>query len=153
MFRTGLSLYLAVMTLAGPWLCCCSAARAANRQPAVPFASADADADDELPACCRQRHAGRHDQAPADRPHRGDPAGPGCPCSKDPNRAAPALDSESDRQFRPAPAAPNPIDAALALPALLAVPADGVAPVPRERQALPFLTVDDLLRAMHLLRC
>jgi hypothetical protein len=151
MLRAGLSIYLAVMTLAAPWLCCCTAARASACKPAASAASADAD--DSLPACCRHRHAGRHEQAPADRPHRDGPGGPGCPCGKDPNRTAPALDSESARQLRPAPAAPNPTDAVPPLPTPLTAPADGVAPVPRERRALPFLTADDLLRVLHLLRC
>jgi hypothetical protein len=153
MFRTGISIYLAIMTLAGPWLCCCSAAHLANAKPAAPAAATGTDADDEVSPCCRHRHASRPERAPGERPHRGGPVGPGCPCEKDPNRTAPALDTESARQLRPAPEAPNPSDALPPLPTLLTASADGVAPVPRERQALPFLTADHLLRVLHLLRC
>jgi hypothetical protein len=153
MFRTGISIYLAIMTLAGPWLCCCSAAHLANPKPVAPTASTGSGADDELPACCRHRHAARPEQTPGDHPHRGGPAGPRCPCGKDPNRTAPALDTESARQLRPTPAALSPTDVVALLPALHTAPAEGIAPVPRERRALPFLTADDLLRVLHLLRC
>jgi hypothetical protein len=149
MFRAGLSIYLAVMTLAGPWLCCCSAARvAANSAPAA--APARPDADEDLPPCCRRHHASRPAQPTRERPHRD---GPECPCSKDPSRTAPAPDAESARLLRPATATLNPVDVPAVLPAVLTPAAEGLAPLPRERQPMPFWTAHDLLRTLHLLRC
>jgi hypothetical protein len=149
MLRTGISIYLAVMTLAGPWLCCCSAARV-TAKPAPSTASSRPDADEDLPPCCRRPHAPRPAQPAGDRPHRD---GPKCPCSKDPSRTAPATDAESVRLLRPSTATLNPVDVLAVLPAVLTPAAEGLAPVPRERQAPPFWTAHDLLRTLHLLRC
>jgi hypothetical protein len=148
MFRAGLSIYLAVMTLVGPWLCCCSAARVAGNP--APTAAAPADADEDLAPCCRRHHATRPVQPAGQRPHRD---GPECPCSKDPSRTAIAPDAESARLLRPATATLNPVDVPAVLPAASTPGADGLAPVPRERQPMPFWTAHDLLRILHLLRC
>jgi hypothetical protein len=149
MFRTGLSIYLAVMTLAGPWLCCCSAARVAGN-PTPAAASVPSDADEDLPPCCRHHQAKRPCQPDRQRPHHD---GPECPCSKDISRTAVAPDAESARLLWPDATATPLADELAVLPATLTPAADGLAPVPRERRALPFWTAHDLLRTLHLLRC
>jgi hypothetical protein len=152
MIRSGLSVYLAFATLAGPWLCCCTAARAtASLLHSVPQTTAPRE--DDRPACCRHHSARRHQQTRTEQPQRESRGKPGCPCGQDPGRTVVALDTESARQLQPAPAAPNPNDVLSLTADLHALPANGMAPVPRERCAPPFVSTSDLLRAMHLLRC
>lgn len=147
MYRGALAAYLAFVTVAGPWLCCCSAARATTH-----LKPTKQRADEAQPACCRHHTAKAPVQAPRERSHRDGPDS-GCPCGNDLNRATATLDHKSEQSNQSAPAARNLLDSASLPPSLLALAAEGIAPVPRERQALPFLTAYDLLRVMHLLRC
>jgi hypothetical protein len=150
MFRTGISIYLAVMTLVGPLVCCCTTARGAvDRKMDSPATSAKSVADDDVPACCRHRHATQRKQPAGHRSHREGP----CPCSKDPNRTLAAPDTESARLIRPAPAAVSFADSPILLPFVLTEAADGVAAVARESKIVSFWIAHDLLRTLHLLRC
>jgi hypothetical protein len=150
MFRIAMSIYLAVMTLVGPWLCCCSVARGAvDRNGESPAASASSVADDGVPACCRHRHATQRKQPVGHRSHREGP----CPCGKDPNRTAAAPDPESARLLRPAAATASPSDSPILLPFVLTRAADGVAAVARGPKIVSFWIAHDLLRTLHLLRC
>jgi hypothetical protein len=151
MFRTGLSIYLALVTLAGPWLCCCTAARATTSllrsTPASP-----AKPEAECPSCCRHHVTVPHQPA-KESPRHDRPARQPCPCGQDSNRTAVALDTESARHLQPVPAVANPTD----VPCLLVtevVPAEA-APglIDGAQSALPFLSTAELLRAFHLLRC
>lgn len=152
MFRVGLSIYLALVTLAGPWLCCCTAARATAGLLRSPAGQPEQPKDDR-PACCCHHDAQRPTQPAPERPARENSGRRDCPCGRDPNRVVFALDAESARHLQPAPVAPKPVDL-LAVPVTcFTTPADCLAPVPRERRGLPFLTASDLLRLLHVLRC
>jgi hypothetical protein len=152
MFRIGLAIYLMLVTLVGPWLCCCTAARVTVGLLRS-TAARPAAADDTRPACCRHHSAERPQVAADENSHRESPRKPGCPCGQDLNRTVSGLETESARQLQLAPAVPNPTDIVTLPNAILATSAEGSALAPRERRALPFWSASDLLRVLHLLRC
>jgi hypothetical protein len=150
MLRIALAAYLSAVTLAGPWLCCCTGLRVlASLLPGLTTA-AEQEAG-KLPACC-QHHVSSKTAVPEPGEQ---PPDPDCPCHKHQERVAavpPAQATPADGLARD--------DAAAGGWMLVAVPvaAGWVASCGGHRDSdlqvdLPFLSAQDLLRAHHLMRC
>jgi hypothetical protein len=151
MFRTTLSIYLALVTLAGPWLCCCTAARAtasllhSERDPVAPR-------QNDRPACC-QHHTVRHQSATGQQSQPDKSAPRRCPCGHDSNRAVIALDTESARQLQPVPAIASPINV---LPLSIAGcmdADDNSLSIAHRLHAGDGLSTTERLHVLQLLRC
>ena len=144
--RIGLSVYLMLVTLAGPWLCCCQLPRLSARFVAM-MRNDQAKPAGNNHSCCQHRVPVKDSQSPAN------PGDPSCPCQGT-RLETPALvlESEGARQldrdlnsqvvdllggdFLPGTVA---LSAALNLVFSTASP--------------PFFTGRDILSALHILRC
>jgi hypothetical protein len=147
MFRVAVATYLMLVQFAGPLLCCCSTPRAAPSAAQAPAAQPSPSGH----SCCGS-HATK-----ADRQHA--PAGPqpcerrDCPCQQGSDRLAvlPAQAAEAVKQLQQRDVAP-----VLLAPSALSVdgcPLPGALQASEAPRAFPFLTADDILRALHILRC
>jgi hypothetical protein len=148
MFRVVVAAYMVFVMAAGPLLCCCTTARLAA---SLCRSTATEDAGSAAGHCCCH-----HPQVP-----RGEPEGPQppdrprCPCQEDPSGAKVVLapTSEVAQQLQQRHLAHGPLRALTCL-AVDGCPLGGcTAPACRESPALPFLTRDHILRALHILRC
>jgi len=157
MARFGLCFYLALLTLAEPCVCCCSAAR---------FAALFGGAvqTGHSPASCRKHgRCSRHERArqTSRYAHNKSPGQPGeqhrtpCPCRQ--HRADSAallsLDTETAQALQRRHSTPG-------LGESLVGPVSRLAWLPKEDglafgvpRVLPFLTCQDILNSMHKLRC
>ena len=142
---------LMIVQLAGPLLCCCMTPR-----PAVSALHRSAAGPEVLPAsdhsCC-DHHTSKDDRQTPNAPQ--SPDRPGCPCKQDTAQTAGALatDSDSVKQVQLRQLPQDLAVAPSALPADVASSSVGICAAPRERQALPFLSADDILNVLHILRC
>lgn len=146
MSRIAVVAYLMVATVVGPWACCCSPARLAFLDP-TPRALATA-----APSCCHSAQQPSN-QAPTESPEKRQPVRPGCPCQGESlSSISLTVSTEVSRLIGPeltvwiadlasGPAVSNIL---LTLPGL-ALSGAGA--------HLPFLTTDDLLNVLHMLRC
>jgi hypothetical protein len=146
MFRVAATACMMLAQLAGPLLCCCSTSRAAAAVPARTEKPAPA-----ARSCCGERpeapepQKAPEEQQPARLPH--------CPCQQALAQTAGLRSQENEaaqrlQDDRPCPdhlAPPMTSDVRRLLDLAL-----GATP---NRTALPFLTADDLLRVLHILRC
>ncbi len=152
MVRIGLSLYLMLAAAAGPWFCCCTTERLAAlfASPAKRTSQA---------GCCGDHQANKGPQkhrTPEQRPGDQDrPGRPSCPCQEDGSRqvtlAAP--DSEAAKQLQSRYSLQGLVEL---MPLALTAPclsAEGDPPTSGEGVRLPFLSSQDILRALHILRC
>ena len=145
MFRVAVATVLMLLQLAGPLACCCVSGHltATLSRSSDTLGSHKAKA---TPSCCGHRAPAEQNQpAPAD--HRPNER-PSCPCCEHSSKVAivPADTEAPQLQLNPLSSA-LPADTADRLPAL-----------PDYRSAaehvlLPFVTADDLLRSLHILRC
>lgn len=155
MFRIAVATYLMAVTLAGPWLCCCTTTRLAALLPAPPPGERPSSSP---PRGCCGHHPTSGDQgrAPGKAPERSKhPGGPGCPCQHDLSRTALPFAPESDSVKYLAQRHPS-LDVPAFLPLLKADPGllcGGCSLTPPDGPALPFLTTEDLLDVLHILRC
>jgi hypothetical protein len=149
MVRLGLVTYLALVTVAGPWLCCCTTARliASLEKPC--------HKDEEHPLaranCCRRPSTPQRDRSPRDEQQ---PGSPQCPCKQGQSEVVlsiPELNGDtlqqlllfpSESTFLPLPAGGRPI-----------LPFSGIRPLPGDSWPLPFLSAEDILFSLHMLRC
>jgi hypothetical protein len=147
MLRVGLSLYLALAVVAAPLGCCCQTARlvAALLGPGQEHAAGK-------PACCCQDGA-RHDQRPCD--ERKDGNSPTCPCGEQgcSFAALMASGSEGTDLFKLSHAVPSFTDLTLLHGAESSHQLRQAPGLARESVASHFLTPDELLRTLHILRC
>jgi hypothetical protein len=133
MLRLGVVIWLIGVTVAGPWLCCCTAMRRAANL----FASRPAEAArPEVAACCRHHDPGEEARAPS----------PGCPCKKGADRDMVASVSAADR------IAPDSLAPVALLPASGGVLSSPEL-TPTRQAALPFWPSGDLIHLCHHLRC
>ena len=149
MVRLGLVTYLVLATLAGPWLCCCTATHLGGRLNALP---GRAETSPAASRCCGH-HAGGHQhqehrkKAPQER------HSPDCPCRQDSSQAVALAESESVKQLQ-ARQFCDDLERTLILPGAEACLDLGkVAQRPEDGQVLPFLTAQDVLFGLHILRC
>jgi hypothetical protein len=146
MVRRGVVICLVGVLLAGPWACCCTAARLVASLRTASSAAVGAPTQQECPPCCRH-HAGREpgDASPCCPAPAHHPDSPGCPCK------------HADRETAVAPVTDKAGAGVLqpTLGPLLALPGETVALVvsPAAAVTLPFWTAGDLIRHCHLLRC
>ncbi len=151
MLRIGLTLYLMFVMLAGPALCCCVAERLV-----ADFASPAKQ--DELPSCaCRHQSTGdgQH-RSPEQRPDKKDHSDrSSCPCQQHGPRQTPlaSLDSGSAKQLQARQAFEGPVELPAILPTTLCVLSHGSRLASKEGEPFPFWTAQDILRALHILRC
>jgi hypothetical protein len=151
MFRAAVMTCLMLVQLAGPLLCCCTTSRAA----ASPGPASPAQPDRPLGgkhSCCGG-HAG--DTSPRPAPESPKPADDrrDCPCPQSPARTAAVLSAFSEVTEQLQERQPHRAHLVLL----------SVTPAARtdHRSFLPpgecpssfFLTADDILRALHILRC
>ncbi len=144
MLRRGVVICLIGVLAAGPWVCCCTAARLSSCLTASPAAVPGPPAQPDLPPCCQHERTTPATCPCCPAPDQ-QPQGPGCPCKHDTDRTTLAT----------APAAAKTVEAQLAplVPAALSCRAVGPAVAPTPCLALPFWTSGDLLCRCHLLRC
>jgi hypothetical protein len=146
MTRVVVAAYLMFAQLAGPLLCCCTLLRAG---PPAAATRASGPAPSQCPCCCDHEPS----PAPEDAPARPQPTERrDCPCQQGPSRT-PFL-SDQPEPLKPLLERPEGL-IYLAPPALFSACCVGQAAFlsPPEGMALPFLSADDLLRALHILRC
>jgi len=151
MIRLAVALYLMVVTAAGPWLCCCTFTRLASR--AVPEPSSHKSPPPPQPcSCCQHPHQQESPDPAEQTPHR--PLSPDCPCKQGATCEAQALPQA------PRESLDNPLRASgwtdwqsvFQQPSVFALPAPWPVPV-GDRSVVPFLSADDLLHLLHILRC
>ena len=140
MIRIGLSLYLALVMLAGPWFCCCTTLRLLNALVPTPE-------EESAPpcSCCQNHQETSHDQ------QKDVPEEPTCSCHDEHFNWA--LISASRSLL---PMMMEPTDKPGENPYLFSVPIGSLPLVSSARQdppILPFVTTDDLLHHLHILRC
>ena len=150
MARTVLAIYLALHTLIGPWLCCCSLTSFAV--PSSAAAGSGAERLSKTHSCCQSKgelsQPGNKGESGTPTPSRPHP----CPCQKNHADLASLLPTSTpaeevllQRGFHGWP---------MAVFSLGTIPAAGHGLIARfDGNALPFLTADDLLRMHHVLRC
>jgi hypothetical protein len=139
MVRIGLSLYLMIAAAASPCFCCCTGERLAAL-----FAFPTRQAAHCGCCGCHQPATGHQDQ----------PGRPSCPCQQDGQQRLflASLDSDFVEQAQAHPVIP-PADLPAGALTALPVSPQGDALVTTVGRALPFVTSQDILRALHILRC
>ncbi len=147
MFRIGLSVYLMLVTLAGPWLCCCQLPRLSARFVAM-MRNDKAKPAGNNHSCCQHRVPVKDSQPPAK------PGDPSCPCQGT-RQEAPALvllESDGARQ----------LDRDLNAQAVDLLGCDSLSGnvmpsftlmLTSSTRSSPVLTGRDILSALHILRC
>lgn len=151
MARIGLSLYLMLAALAGPCFCCCSAERlTALFAPPMKQAS--------CARCCgnHQYTTGyQHRRTPEQRPGNEQPNRPSCPCQEHGRQQVPlvSVDSELAKHLQFRYSTQGPAVLLLAALASLSSIADCDPEKSGENGLLPFLSAQDILCALHILRC
>ncbi len=151
MLRIAVATYLMLVTVAGPWLCCCSPARlsALFSKPSTETSSAPA-----RPPCCSHHADPCPENDPGSTPAQPQPTRAPCPCQDRPDGSAlvsPPLSEETRQILADDSEAPGDL---FSLPAFHHELVLGFRlPVARAPDALPFLTTDDILHALHILRC
>jgi hypothetical protein len=151
MFRIAVVTYLMVAQVAGSLVCCCTVRPRATSPARAADAPAQQPAPD-LPACCRKHLAQEQRHLPQDRPGKPQPGRPGCPCRQQaPGNAAVFFGSEAtqhlQRDLSQGPVAVLPFLTDSCHSAAASSLGLG------EAHALPFLTADDILDRLHILRC
>lgn len=152
MVRIGLTLYLMLATVAGPWLCCCTAGdfpAPLSRKPSAPSAP--------RPCCGHEKSPSGHsaldeEQAPG-RPVPAAPHGP-CPCKEGRQSLSAAVPPEASPggESGGPMAGLYPFEAGAFLVSWSTDPGDkGVGS--GEPTTFPFSSCRDILRALHVLRC
>jgi hypothetical protein len=142
--RIGLSVYLMLATLTGPWLCCCQLPRMSARFAAL-LRNEQAKPAENPPSCCQHRVPVKDSQP------RNPPKAPSCPC-QDNRSALVLLESDGTRQLQRD-------SNAQALDLLdYDFLSGGVLPSvglmrPSSPESPPVLTGRDILSSLHILRC
>ena len=151
MVRVVFTTYLMFMTLAGPWLCCCKTV-----PTAAPCSCADSSCAQRQTSthsgCCGEHKHGESDRhAPSEAP--GIPRTPPCPCQDDPTRTAVVSPtSDMSEQLQRGTLSQELTGFACPLFAERTQAVD-VASALGDRQPLPFVSGQDLLHLLHILRC
>ncbi len=147
MLRIAVATYLMLVTTAGPLFCCCMPTRlAAMVSPPMTGAPVSVGCHD----CCGRPAKSPDRQTPVDDSEAPQPAQPGCPCQGPACSVALLFTSESNKLSA------LPLDSLACLPPVpsldLVFPSCS-GPSVGTRRAHPFLTADDILHVLHMLRC
>lgn len=151
--RLILAMLVALVQVAGPWLCCCGPARLFAAAPA-PVVATTAQAGPEPEPACPHCKAAKQQASPAPAKHAPCPDNrtpDRCPCGGVAYQQAPAVvsDTGSDLRFEPSTTVATFLTVAELLPPCL--PAD--VGVTGGLSDLPFLTAEHRLFSHHALRC
>ncbi len=156
MFRVVVATYLMFAGLAGPWLCCCANMRLAGHSSQT-AAGCMAEVTPAGHGCCHHHQpTGQNRQPAGNKPEAPQtPDQPGCPCQESPSvtTAANTPDFEVVKQFRQRLPSHGLTDLLASLAADHSPFAGRIPGVSCDQAALPFLTSDDILRTLHILRC
>jgi hypothetical protein len=157
MVRIGLTMYLVLATVAGPAFCCCVPVRIADLLALGLSGPGQSAAATPQRTCCH--HAPRstpHDGNNPSRDHEkpGCPDSPNCPC-KQPGSGVALLGQDSDPldQTRVRNLTEGPVAVVATTPPTCLLGLRPDLPGYREGTALPFLTGQDYLTALHILLC
>lgn len=147
MFRIGLSVYLMLVTLAGQSLCCCQLSRLSA--PFTTWMRNDkTKAANSNHSCCRHGAPVKDSQRPAPSD------GPSCPCQGTcaQTPALTLLEAEGARQLdRDQNAQVALLLDGVSLPTLVMPSADLI--LTSSTLSSPFVTEQDILFSLHILRC
>jgi hypothetical protein len=155
MVRVGVCIYLMLTTLAGPGLCCCTVMRSAREVAPALRAERRPPASPSHRGCCCHRDTATPNEPLPDRgvPKPGSPGRP-CPCRQGQSNPVPLPTPSS--QLAPeslAAHASQPLPGpAPALPAAGLLSGEGLCTLGTAHD-LPFLTAQDVLHTLHILRC
>lgn len=153
--RTGLAVLIAVVQVAGSWLCCCGPDRLfAVRSAAVPAHCDEPAVASAAPASCphckQSGAASKPAPAKPGQPRKHPPLPDQCPCGGMKIEAVPVAVAVTAEQVLSGPALPAPFPADVAAPltltASMGVTLEGVS-------ELPFLPTEDRLFVHHALLC
>jgi hypothetical protein len=153
MARIAVATYLMLVMLAGPCVSCCTTTRLTALLPGPPGGLRPGSVQAGH-GCCHG-HTGRRGGIAAGTlgmPRR--PDRPECPCQEGPTWTAVALSREgASEQLQRRQSVEQVPDAHTLLPADHCLVAGTGSLAPRQRDAHPFLSAEDLLHALHHLRC
>jgi hypothetical protein len=150
--RISLAIYLSLVTLAGPWFCCCIVLRVfAHLMPQAQTAQRDPATGS---SCCPHSHPTKVVPSPLPDKPSDKPFNPECPCHRHQERVAavPPAHAEaqaampSDLVFLGFVIAPD-------LAAEYALLGQHSTPLSGAWNLLPFLSAVDLRCALHIMRC
>jgi hypothetical protein len=153
MARIGLTLYLMLATVAGPWLCCCTAGQ-------LPVSFSPTTPEPSVPhTCCgcgaapSGEPAANDEQAPDNPSPPAAPDGP-CPCRKGLQKLSPLAKPVRSPGVEPGGSFESlyPFEAGTFFTVSSLDPRDQ-GRVPGEPITFPFYGPRDILRALHILRC
>lgn len=147
MFRIGLSVYLMLATLAGPWLYCCQLPRLGARLVAL-LRYEKANSAESIPSCCQHRLPVKDSQP------RNHPDTPSCPCqgSHQEQQALLLVEADGTRQLdRDANTQAVDLVGCDCL-SEVAISSVGLMLIPSS-QSSAVLTGRDILSSLHILRC
>jgi hypothetical protein len=151
MFRIAVATYLMMAQAAGSLLCCCTASRLAAL-PSLPAAATAGQSAPNLPTCCHKTSAGER-RLPQKSPGKPQPGRPGCPCQQDdPGKSAITLGTEAGKHLQQRPLSHAPVGVLSCFVPDCPLLTAG-SPRFHGTSVLPFLTTDDILHALHILRC
>lgn len=147
MIRIGLATYLAFATVAGPWFCCCSATRLAYELGQLTRSSASrGHSCSQRSGCCHCRNAGKEndDELP--------PKPRSCPCQdKNGAKVAPASGFDFVKWVRLSVG--ESAGGSVILVPTLRAPLLSILQDHISVSTQPFLTAQDMLRALHNYLC
>ncbi len=146
MFRIGLSVYLMLATLAGPWLFCCQLPRLGARF--VALLRYDKAKSASIPSCCQHRMPVKDSQP------RNHPDAPSCPCQGSrPEQPALLLVESGETRQLDRDSNPQAVDLlGCAYPSEIVIPSVGLMLTPSSLSS-GVLSGRDILSALHILRC
>ena len=155
MLRIGLVSYLILTTLAGPALCCCTTTHLLA-SVAPPVKAERSQPIHQGHGCCHDDQATQdeHGNVPESRSGKPQqPRRPSCPCKEYRFEALVLAShhSEFTKQIQLTPQGLVEMVSSLPTAALLSV--KEITQVPRECMIFPFLTAQDILRALQTFRC
>ena len=154
MVRIALSLYLMASAAAGPWLCCCTVQRVVAL-----FTPPAKNAPSDSGGCCARKQPGSDHQKNDTPAHRsGDreqPGHPSCPCQDEGSHpvSVASLDSESVQQLQLRYSSEVSLLFLSVTPMLPGLTAARAGQACRDGVTMPFLSAQDILYTLHMLRC
>jgi hypothetical protein len=144
LLRIGLSVYLMLATLVGPWLCCCQPPRLSARFVAL-LRNEEAKSAENHHSCC-QHQAPVNDSQPTNTPK-----APSCPCQGNrPALVTPVSDGTRQLHRDSNAQAVDLLDHDSLSGVLM--PSFGLT-LTSSLLSSPFLTGRDILSSLHILRC
>jgi hypothetical protein len=154
MMRIALAAYLSLVTLAGPWCCCCVGLRLLAGllpqsvvEPAEPY--------EVVHTCCQHAAPVKTSRPAVPEQPSDNPQSPDCPCRQHMERVAavPPAMVEAQTALQADPVFLGIVIAPAVLTDGTAKLAQHVAHLTGENNLLPFLSAADLRCALHIMRC